>query len=191
MNGRVGVSPGDTCELPLLRRKPGCWRRRGWRVERSRVDALSRTTLHTLLVDLLTKYIRQAFAADDNSPVVEARSYFDAPDAEYRYDAVGLDADGEIVVAGEAERPNNDRFEAVPEDYDKLSAADPMAAIWVTRTRTEAHDVLTALHEPASGAPRVDQSYSENSPPSRWQIDAPGFTELYTALMLQRQLELQ
>jgi len=151
---------------------------------------VAESSLHTLLVDLLTEHINQAFVADESSDVVTARSYYDAPDSTYRYDAVGLDAGGEIVVAGEAERPNNDRFEAIPSDYDKLSATDPDAAIWVTRSQDEAHAVLQALNEPADGPPRVEKSYSESSPPSGWRINEPGFTDMHTAWMLLRDLDI-
>jgi hypothetical protein len=150
---------------------------------------MAESTLHTLLVTLAAAYIEQEYVAAE-TPVVEVRRYYEPADRDVRYDAVGLDADGAIRVAAEAERPNNDRFEAVPADYDKLRAAAPDTAVWVTRSQTEAHTVLQALNQPADGRPRVEKSYSENSPPSGWRIDAPGFTDIQTAGMLLRDLEL-
>ncbi|MXR41844.1 hypothetical protein GRX01_10915 [Halobaculum sp. WSA2] len=108
-----------------------------------------------------------------------------------RYDAVGLDTEGKIVVTLEAERANNDRYRAVPEDYDALAAPEPEAAIWVVKTGAVGHEVLTALNRLADGEPRVAKTYDENPPPSQWLIDEPGFTELRTAGTLLRDLDLR
>jgi hypothetical protein len=154
------------------------------------IGDVGESSLHTLLVALGHTYLETAFVDDPDSAVVEARSYYDGPAEDVRYDAVGLDMEGEIVVTLEAERPNKDRRRAVPADYDKLAGPDPEAAIWVTRARAEAHMVLDALNQPTDSEPRVTKTYSENSPPSRWRIDEPGFTELQTATKLLRDLEL-
>ncbi|QZY04140.1 ATP-binding protein [Halobaculum roseum] len=153
------------------------------------VGDVAESSLHTLMVVLGQEYIEQAFVDDDSSAAVEARRYYDHPNGEYRYDAVGLDADGEIVVTLEAERTNHDIYRAAPADYDKLAAPDPEAAIWIATARSEAHEVLTALNRPADGTPRVEKEYSENSPPSAWRIDESGFTELHTVSTLQNRLE--
>jgi len=150
---------------------------------------MAESSLHTLLVELAAAYIEQEYVSAD-TPVVDVRRYYEPAARDVRYDAVGLGTDDQILVAAEAERPNNDRFEAVPGDYDKLAATDPDAAIWVTPGQDEAHAVLQALNEPADGTPRVEKSYSESSPPSGWQIDEPGFTDLHTAWMLLRDLDL-
>ncbi|MXR40803.1 hypothetical protein GRX01_05540 [Halobaculum sp. WSA2] len=150
---------------------------------------LAESSLHTLLVELGRRYIRQEYVDDEGSQAVEAVSYYDMADGEGRYDAVGLDADGEVVVTLEAERVNHDRYTAVPDDYDKLAAPDPEAAVWVTKNGAAGHDVLQALNRPADDHPRVEKSYSENSPPSKWRIDTPGFTELETAVTLLRDLD--
>lgn len=94
-----------------------------------------------------------------------------------------------MVVTLEAKRVNQDRYTAIPDDYDKLAARDPEAAVWVTKNGAAGHEVLQALNSPADDQPRVEKSYSENSPPSKWRIDAPGFTELETAVTLLRDLD--
>ncbi|WP_255197772.1 type IV secretory system conjugative DNA transfer family protein [Halorarius litoreus] len=151
---------------------------------------VAESSFHTVLVELGRRYIEQAFGDDPESSVVEARSYVDCPDGEGRFDAVGLDADGDVVVALEAERSNNDLKEAVPADYDKMAAADPEEAIWVVRQQSVAHEVLGALNDPAAGEPRVEKTYSENSPPSRWTIDQPGFSQVRTVTQLTDALDL-
>jgi DNA helicase HerA-like ATPase len=151
---------------------------------------VAESSFHTLLVELGRLYIVLEFVDDPDSPVVEAKSYYDCPDGEGRFDAVGLDADGRVVVTLEAERPNNDLKEAVPADYDKMAAVDPEEAIWVVRQQSVAHEVLKALNDPAEGQPRVEKTYSENSPPSRWTIDQPGFSEVRTVNQVTDVLEL-
>lgn len=146
---------------------------------------VAESSLHALMVQLGARHIESEFRDAPDSAVTRVVRYYDRPDAEGRFDAVGVTDDDEIVVTLEAERPHNDRFEAVPADYDKLAAPNPAAALWVTPTRSEAHEVLTALNDPADGSPRVTKEYSENSPPSRWRIDEPGFTDLYTVGQLQ------
>mgnify|MGYP006277007261 FL=1 len=152
------------------------------------IGDVAESSLHTMMVELGRRYVEQAFVEDEESAAVESMSYFDAADGEFRYDAVGLNADGEIVITLEAERANNDRYTAVPADYDKLAESEPEAAIWVTQNRKDAHQVLKALNKPSDGEPRVQKQYSENSPPSRWRIDESGFTEMQTIGMLQRDL---
>ncbi|WP_277554105.1 ATP-binding protein [Halobaculum limi] len=149
---------------------------------------VAESSLHTLMVDLGRRYIEQAFVADADSAAVEVDTYYDVDGGDVRYDAVGLDSEGAIVVTLEAERANNDRYTAAPADYDKLAAPEPEAAVWVTRNRADAYLVLLALNNPSDDHPRVKKEYSENSPPSRWQIDEPGFTEIHTAGTLERDL---
>ena len=151
---------------------------------------VAESSLHTVLVALGARYIEAEYVACEASAAVEARRYFGVPDGEGRYDAVGLDDEGEVVVTLEAERVNGDVYSAVPDDYDKLAAPDPEAAIWVTVSGAAAHEVLHVLNQPAHGPARVTKEYSENSPPSQWRIDEPGFTELQTASMLVRDLDL-
>lgn len=139
---------------------------------------LGESSLHVAMVELGRRYIRQAYVEDSDSAAVEAVAYHDVDD--YRLDAAGLDEDDNVVVALEAERSNHDTLRAVPEDYDKMAALDPEAAIWVVKNRDGAHDVLDALNDPAEGPVRVEKEYSRSSPPQRFNIDQPGLSEIYT-----------
>jgi hypothetical protein len=130
------------------------------------------------MVALGERYLEETFLEDPNSSVVEVSPYHETEEG--RLDLAGLDADGEVVVALEAERSNHDTREAVPEDFDKMAAQEPEAAIWIVNNRDAAHDVLEALNEPLDGDPRVEKTYSRSSPPQRFSIDTPGLTEIYT-----------
>lgn len=139
---------------------------------------LSESSLHVAMVELGRQYIEHAFVNDEQSDVVQAVAYHEVDD--YRLDAAGLDADGEVVVTLEAERSNHDTLRAVPEDYDKMARHDPEAAIWIVKNRDGGHDVLDALNDPPAGEVRVEKEYSRSSPPQRFKIDEPGLTEMYT-----------
>ena len=139
---------------------------------------LGESTLHVVMVELGRRYVESAFVESENSSAVDAVSYHETD--EYRLDAAGLDEDGEVVVAVEAERSNHDTLRAVPKDFDKMAAHNPEAAIWVVKNREGAHDVLEALNDPPEGEPRVEKEYSRNSPPKMWTIDTPGLTEVVT-----------
>ncbi|WP_225316345.1 MULTISPECIES: hypothetical protein [Haloferax] len=141
---------------------------------------MSESSLHVVMVELGRRYLEQAFVENDESTAVEAVSYFEPDDSRSRLDAVCLDENGNIVVTLEAERANHDILTGVPEDYDKMAACDPEAAVWVVKNRSDAHEVLRALNEPNEGPPRVEKTYSTNSPPSTFQISQPGFTEMHT-----------
>lgn len=147
------------------------------------VGDLSESALHRLAVELSRRYLYQEFVLDDASPVTEAVDYHAVGDGK-RLDAAGLDADGEVVVALEAERVNNDRKEAVPADYDTMAACDPDHAIWVVMNRDGGHTVLEALNEPAEGPPRVETTYGGSTPPHQFRLDAPGCTAMYTVSRL-------
>ena len=95
--------------------------------------------------------------------------------------SVCIDADGTVVVAVEAERETNDFHRAVPADFDKIAACDPAEAIWVTMIRRGAHRVLEVLHDPPDGEPRVEKTYTRNTPPQSVAVDTPGLTVIYTA----------
>ena len=139
---------------------------------------LGESTLHVVMVELGRRYVESAFVESEDSSAVEAVSYYETD--EYRLDAAGLDENGEVVVAVEAERSNHDTLRAVPKDFDKMAAHDPEAAIWVVKNREGAHDLLEALNDPPEGEPRVEKEYSRNSPPKMWTIDTPGLTEVVT-----------
>ncbi|REA03912.1 hypothetical protein DEQ92_12335 [Haloferax sp. Atlit-6N] len=139
---------------------------------------LSESSLHVVMVELGRRYLEAQFVANDDSAAVEAVAYYEHEGS--RLDAVCLDEHGDIVVTLEAERANHDILTAVPEDYDKMAACDPEAAVWVVKNRSDAHEVLRALNEPNEGHPRVEKTYSSNSPPSSFQIHQPGLTEMRT-----------
>jgi len=144
---------------------------------------LSESSLHVVMVELGRRYLEAEFVENGDSAAVEAVAYFEHDGS--RLDAVCLDEDGDIVVTLEAERANHDILTAVPDDYDKMAACDPEAAVWVVKNRSDAHEVLRALNEPNEGYPRVEKTYSSNSPPSSFQIHQPGFTEMHTLQELQ------
>jgi len=144
---------------------------------------LSESSLHVVMVELGRRYLEAQFVDDDDSEAVEAVAYYEHEGS--RLDAVCLDEHGDIVVTLEAERANHDILTAVPDDYDKMAACDPEAAVWVVKNRSDAHEVLRALNEPNEGYPRVEKTYSSNSPPSSFKIHQPGFTEMRTLQELQ------
>ncbi|EMA36890.1 hypothetical protein [Halococcus hamelinensis] len=104
-------------------------------------------------------------------------------------DLVALDADGEVVVAVEAERSNNDRYTSVPDDFDKMAACEPDHALWVVMHRDGAHDVLNALNNPTDGEPRVEKTYASGTPSSQFTIDTEGLTEIATISRVQTAIE--
>ncbi len=144
---------------------------------------LSESSLHVVMVELGRRYLEAQFVDDDDSEAVEAVAYYEHEGS--RLDAVCLDEHGDIAVTLEAERANHDILTAVPDDYDKMAACDPEAAVWVVKNRSDAHEVLRALNEPNEGYPRVEKTYSSNSPPSSFKIHQPGFTEMRTLQELQ------
>ncbi|MCO8268103.1 TraM recognition domain-containing protein [Haloferax sp. AB510] len=166
---------------PKGRRAIGVRHREGVAYGHGRGD-LSESSLHVVMVEVGRRYLEQAFVEDDDSAAVETVPYFEHEGS--RLDAVCLDANGEIVVTLEAERVNNDLLTAVPEDFDKMAACDPEAAVWVVKNRSDAHEVLRGLNEPNEGPPRVEKTYSTNSPPKTFQIDQPGFSEMHTLQQL-------
>jgi hypothetical protein len=102
----------------------------------------------------------------------------------------GLDDDGSVVVALEAERINNDIHRAAPNDFDKMAACDVDEAIWAVLTQSDGHRVLSVLNNPAEGSPRVAKTYAETTPPEQFRLDAAGCTGIYPVRWLQQQIDL-
>ena len=150
------------------------------------VGDLGESTLHRVMVEYGRRYIEEEFVADPASPVTEAATYVDI--ANGRLDAAGRNADGDIVVALEAERGGNDIARAAVADFDAMAACEPAAAIWVVDSRDTAHDVIGALHDPLSGPQRVTKTYSENTAPGRFTYDTDGLTDMTTLGSLYRDL---
>jgi hypothetical protein len=148
---------------------------------------LSESSLHVAMVEIGRQYLEQEFLEDAESAVVEVVTYHEVGD--HRLDAAGLNADGEVVMTLEAERVNHDINEAVPADYDKMAACEPEAAIWLAKSRSEAHDILAALNDPPEGEPRVEKTYSESTPPQQFILGEPGCTDIQTLQYVQKAIE--
>lgn len=137
---------------------------------------LNESSLHVVMVEAGYELVETRYAADPASPVEEVARYHDVGD--HRLDVAGLDADGGVVVALEAERDNNDYKRSIPADFDAMASHDPSEALWVVENVDGAHALLAALTEPADGEPRLSTSYSRTTRPQQWQLDAPGCTEV-------------
>jgi len=133
-----------------------------------------------LAVELGREFLEEAFVQDTESDAVEVQPYFEPKGMDARLDCVALDADGDVVVALEAERVNNDVGEAVPSDFDKMAACEPEEAIWVVMSRKGGHRVLQALNDPIDGEPRVEKTYSDSTNPREFTIDTSGLNRMYT-----------
>jgi hypothetical protein len=149
---------------------------------------LEESSEHVILVEVAARWAAHTFVDDPERPGTTVKRYHELDDGR-RLDCAVLDDDGDVRVAIEAERVNNDTREAVPADYDKLAACAPDEAVWVVTGRQDAHDVLQALNDPLDGEPRVTTTYSETSPPQRWRIDRPGATAFHTFAYLRRALD--
>ncbi|MGN8214507.1 hypothetical protein ACTGNR_09405 [Halococcus salifodinae] len=139
---------------------------------------LGESSQHVCAVEIARRSLEANCVDDPDSPIVEIQPYYDI-DGGRRLDIAGLDADGEIALTLEVERATHDLREGTPADFDKMAACDPEHAVWVAMSRGEGHDILTALNDPADGDPRVEKTYSENTPPSQFTIDTAGLTDIY------------
>ncbi|TKX84028.1 ATP-binding protein, partial [Halorubrum sp. SS5] len=108
---------------------------------------LGEKTPHKVGVRLLELWLQQR---DD---VVRVEPYYETDDGTV-LDVAGIDEDGDLVWAGEAELASNNRHAPV-QDYDKLSAVDA-DAIWAFNNRETALDVLESLAD----ADRIDERVS-------------------------------
>ncbi|WP_225741233.1 ATP-binding protein [Halorussus halophilus] len=151
------------------------------------VGDLGESSLHRVMVDFGRRYIEAEYANSSDSDVVEVVPYYELEDG-HRLDIAGLDANGEVRAVVEAERVNNDVLRAVPEDYDKMAGVDPEDAIWIVRSRDDAHNVLEALNDPPTGDQRVEKTYSRSSPPQRFKLDAAGCSQIHTLRYLRESL---
>ncbi|AZH27148.1 ATP-binding protein [Haloplanus aerogenes] len=149
---------------------------------------LEESSQHVFAVEVARQYLEQEYVADPDSRVDTVIPYYDLDD-QHRLDVAGLDAEGDIVVAVEAERVNHDVLRAVPEDFDKIASCDVEEAIWVVMTQSAGHDVLQALNNPPDGEPRVTKTYAGTTPPQQFRIQTPGLTAMYPAEWLRDRLE--
>ncbi|WP_435078862.1 ATP-binding protein [Halococcus sp. AFM35] len=144
---------------------------------------LEESSQHVFAVEVARQYLESEYAHNADSPVIDVHPYYDI-DENRRLDLAGLDADDEVVVTVEIERINHDVHEAVPADYDKMAACDPEEAIWVVMTRDGGHQVLAVLNDPPDDEPRIEKTYSQNTPPQQFRIDTPGLTSIYPVELL-------
>ncbi|WP_458207700.1 hypothetical protein [Haladaptatus sp. NG-SE-30] len=149
---------------------------------------LEESTEHVFAVEVLRQYLDHEYVQNAKSAVVDVVPYYEI-DEQRRLDVAGLDADGEIVVAGEVERVNHDIRRAVPEDFDKMADSDVEEAIWVVPKQAAGHKVLAALNDPLEGTPRVEKTYAETTPPQQFRIDTPGMTAIYPVGWLRDRLD--
>jgi hypothetical protein len=153
---------------------------------------LDESSQHVLAVEAGRRWLEQDSVADPDSDVVEVVPYYDL-DANRRLDLAGLDlagldVDGTVRVTLEAERINNDVATAVPADFDKMASCAPDEAVWIVLTRDAGHRVTSVLADPPDGEPRVEKTYSENSPPRKFRYDTPGLTRMVTVRYLRDSL---
>jgi DNA helicase HerA-like ATPase len=148
---------------------------------------LDESSLHVMAVEVGRQYLEQQYVTDPDSPVQTVVPYYEVDD--YRLDCAGLDADGEVVVAIEAERVNHDVIRAVPDDFDKMAACDPEEAIWIVMSGAAGHEVLAALNDPPDGPVRVEKTYAKSTPPHQFRIDTPGLTAMYPVDYLRGKLK--
>ncbi|WP_313692149.1 ATP-binding protein [Halorarum halobium] len=148
---------------------------------------LEESSQHVFAVEIGRRYLERAFVADPDSPVVEVVPYYDL-DENRRLDIAGLDDEGDVVAAVEAERVNHDIKRAVPEDFDKMADCGVEDAIWVVMKQSDGHDVLQALNDPPEGEPRVEKTYAKTTPPQQFTIETPGLTAMYPAGWLRDRL---
>lgn len=142
------------------------------------VGDLGESSHHRLMVRYGQQYLLESYVQNPDSDVVEVQTYYQV--GEDRFDVVGLDADGEITVTLEAERDTNDTARAALDDFDKMAALEPTASIWLCDKRTTAHAVVEALNDPITGSPRVEKTYSVNTPPKDFTFDTPGLSAMLT-----------
>ena len=139
---------------------------------------LGESSLHVAMVETGTALLETEYVADPDSPAVAVEQYYEVPQG--RLDAAAVDETGGVVAGLEAERMNNDLARAVPDDYDKLAAQDPAAAIWIVKNREAAHEILSALNTPPDGEPRVEKTYGTQTAPTAFTIDQPGLSDVET-----------
>jgi hypothetical protein len=151
---------------------------------------LGESATHIAMVEALRRYLIATYKQADDSPVARIEAYHDPDAVDGRLDVAGLDADGAVVVAGEAERPNHNAAESAPDDYHKMAALEPEDALWVVPSRPAGHKgVLQPLTNPASGAAVIERDpYSETTAMRDIAIDTPGFTDIFTFSRLQDEL---
>jgi hypothetical protein len=155
---------------------------------------LTESLLHRVMVEALFRYVKQHYVDETTSPVTSVQPYYELTpeqadaadlDGRVRLDIAGFDTDGDLCLAGEAERKNNDYRTAAVTDYDQLAALDVDHALWVVPSSSRGQTaVLQPLGDPPDSlndpSPRIKQ-YSPNTRIEQISgIDAPGMTDIFT-----------
>jgi len=149
---------------------------------------LEESSQHVFAVEAGRRYLVQEYRDAPGSDVTRVVPYHELND-DHRLDVAGLDADGEVVAAIEAERINNDVRRAVLEDFDKIASCEPQVAIWLVMRQTDAHDVLSVLNDPPEGDPRVEKTYAGTTPPRQFNTDTDGLTDVFAAEWIRDRLD--
>lgn len=170
---------------------------------------LNESLAHRVLVEAGVRYLRARMyeggdGSDQNSTITQVIPYYE-PDTEtrrryglaknVRFDAVGVDGDGEITAILEAERSNNDRRTAAIQDFDQIAKVDPAHAVWIVPSRRVGHEaVLGPLADPPRSPelshyePRVKSRSSSTRLADITGIDEPGMTEIHTLSGIRKHL---
>jgi len=175
---------------------------------------LEESSQHVLAVEVARRYLCHEYLENPDSSVVEVMPYYDLDEVtlpasvfmggdeadveeansaydKRRLDVAALDEDGQVIVAVEVERINNDVHRAVPDDFDKIADCGVEEAIWVVMKQRDGHKVLSALNDPVEGDPRVEKTYAETTPPQQFRIDTPGLTAVYPVEWLRDSFEAE
>ena len=176
---------------------------------------LDESALHVLAVEVGRQYLHAQYVNDSDSPVVTVVPYYELDGEDTttvaaslamgsdsdaveeatstynnrRLDVAGLDREGNVVIAIEAERINHDAREAIPADFDKMAACNPDEALWIVTKQADGHAVIDALNDPPDGTPRVEKTYAETTPPQQFRIDTPGLTAVYPVEWLRDRID--
>nr|WP_264475537.1 type IV secretion system DNA-binding domain-containing protein [Halorubellus salinus] len=148
---------------------------------------LEESSLHVLAIEVARQYLNQEYVENPESEVTQTIPYYDI-DERRRLDLAGINDNGEVIVAVEAERINHDIHHAVPEDYDKIADTNVDEAIWVVMKQADAHKILAVLNNPPDGTTRIEKTYAKTTPPQQFRIDTPGLTAMYPVEWLRDKL---
>lgn len=161
-----------------------------------RADNPEETLQHRMMVWAAKRYLEAIYG---DRPDVRVKTYVPvtirlADDGETEVknlDACVLDRDDNIIVGIAAERENRDRKRSNVDSYRTMEAADPDAAIFVLRNKTEAVHLLEDLYEAgvAEEIPYNGPLYSETTHPADYDIDQPGLTGIMTIRTLLQQFD--
>jgi hypothetical protein len=163
------------------------------------IGDLSESLHHRILVVHTALYLAFAdleacfdLSCDYGQDELEVKVYHQMGDE--RIDVVVLTPAGEVVIAAEVERSNNDDRESTLATYQKLSEISADSKIWVAENKKEAAK-LTQILDDANDDPEAEitfdrqyGAYSETTSTLDYDITQPGMTDVLTAAQLQNYL---